>query len=39
MATADISKEALYDPRVVQNAAAYAVQKGALSNTNAPLNE
>lgn len=36
MATADISKEALYDPRIIQNPARYAVSKGGLSYTNAP---
>jgi len=38
MATADIAKEAIFDPRVVQHSARYAVQKGALSLTNAPFN-
>ena len=39
MATADIIKEAVYDNRVVQPfPTAYAVQKGALSNTSAPFN-
>jgi hypothetical protein len=38
MATADISKQAVFDARIVQNAPRYAVQKGGLSLTNAPYN-
>lgn len=36
MATADISKEAVFDGRIVQLPARYAVDKGALSLTNSP---
>ena len=35
MATPDIAKESLYDPRVFQNPARYAVAKGGASITNA----
>ena len=35
MATPDISKESLYDPRIVQNPARYACAKGGVSITNA----
>jgi hypothetical protein len=38
MATADISKEACFDPRIMQNPARYAVDKGGLSYTNSPFN-
>ncbi len=38
MATADISKEAVFDQRIVQSPARYAVEKGGLSLTNAPFN-
>lgn len=38
MATADISKEAVFDARIVQLPARYAVGKGALSLTNSPYN-
>lgn len=38
MATADISKQAVFDERIVQNPARYAVEKGALSLTNSPYN-
>lgn len=38
MATADISKEAVFDPRIMQNPARYAVDKGGLSYTNSPFN-
>lgn len=38
MSTADIQKEALFDPRVVQNPARYAVQKGGVSIATAPFN-
>ena len=38
MATADISKMAVFDQRIVQNPPRYAVDKGALSLTNAPFN-
>lgn len=38
MATADISKMAVFDQRIVQNPPRYAVDKGALSLTNAPYN-
>jgi hypothetical protein len=38
MATADISKEAVFDARIVQNPPRYAVEKGGLSVTNAPYN-
>lgn len=38
MATADIAKQAVFDGRIVQNPARYAVDKGALSLTNAPFN-
>jgi hypothetical protein len=36
MATADISKQAVFDQRIVQHPARFAVDKGALSLTNAP---
>lgn len=36
MATADISKEAVFDGRIVQLPARYAVNKSALSLTNSP---
>jgi hypothetical protein len=36
MATADISKEAVFDSRIVQLPARYAVNKSALSLTNSP---
>lgn len=35
MATPDIAKESLYDPRIVQNPARYACAKGGVSITNA----
>jgi len=38
MATADISKQAVFDQRIIQNPARFAVDKGALSLTNAPYN-
>jgi hypothetical protein len=38
MATADISKMAVFDQRIVQNPPRYAVDKGSLSLTNAPYN-
>jgi len=38
MATADILKQAVFDGRIVQPQARYAVDKGALSLTNAPFN-
>lgn len=38
MATADVSKMAVIDPRIQQNPARYAVEKGALSLTNSPYN-
>jgi hypothetical protein len=38
MATADISKMAIFDQRIVQNPPAYGVDKGSLSLTNAPYN-
>ena len=38
MATADIAKQAVFDPRIVQSGARYAVDKGALSLTNSPYN-
>ena len=38
MATADISKESVFDARIVQHAPAYAVNKGALSLTAVPFN-
>jgi hypothetical protein len=38
MATADIAKQAVFDGRIVQHPARYAVDKGALSLTNAPFN-
>ena len=36
MATADIAKMAVFDARIVQEPAAYAVDKGGLSLTNSP---
>jgi len=36
--SADIEKLAVFDSRIVQNRPKYAVQKGALSLTNAPFN-
>jgi len=36
MATADISKQSVFDARIVQHPARFAVDKGALSLTNAP---
>jgi hypothetical protein len=38
MATSDIMKQAVFDARVVQLPARYAVEKGGLSITNAPYN-
>lgn len=38
MATSDIMKQAVFDQRIVQLPARYAVDKGALSLTNAPYN-
>jgi hypothetical protein len=38
MATSDIAKLAVFDGRIVQHSAKYAVDKGALSLTNAPFN-
>lgn len=38
MATQDIMKQAVFDQRIVQLPARYAVDKGALSVTNAPYN-
>jgi hypothetical protein len=38
MATSDIAKQAVFDARIVQHPARYAVDKGALSLTNAPYN-
>lgn len=38
MATTDIAKLAVFDQRIVQQGAKYAVDKGALSLTNAPYN-
>lgn len=35
MATPDVSKESIYDPRIVQTPARYAVAKGGVSVTNA----
>jgi len=35
MATPDIAKESLYDPRILQNPSRYAVAKGGASITNA----
>jgi hypothetical protein len=37
MATTDIAKLAVFDQRIVQSGAKYAVDKGALSLTNAPF--
>ena len=37
MSTADIVKEAVFDPRIKQEVPRYAVDKGALSVTNAPF--
>ena len=37
MATADISKESVFDGRIVQSAPAFAVNKGALSLTAVPF--
>ena len=36
--SADIQKEAVFDDRIVQTRPRYAVEKGALSVTNAPFN-
>lgn len=36
--SADIEKMAVFDPRIVQQRPKYAVEKGALSVTNAPFN-
>lgn len=36
MATADISKQSVFDQRIVQHPARFAVDKGSLSLTNAP---
>ena len=36
--SADIQKEAVFDDRIVQQRPRYAVEKGALSVTNAPFN-
>ena len=36
--SADIQKEAVFDDRIVQSRPRYAVEKGALSLTNAPFN-
>ena len=36
--SADISKMAVIDPRIIQKRPGYAVEKGALSLTNAPFN-
>ena len=38
MATSDIEKLAVYDSRIVQNPAKFAVEKGGLSYTNSPFN-
>ena len=38
MATADIVKQSVFDTRIQQNPARYAVEKGALSLTNSPFN-
>lgn len=38
MATSDIMKQAVFDQRIVQLPARYAVDKGALSVTNSPYN-
>lgn len=38
MATSDIMKQAVFDQRIVQLPARYAVDKGALSLTNSPYN-
>lgn len=38
MATSDILKQAVFDQRIVQLPARYAVDKGALSITNSPYN-
>ena len=35
MATPDVSKESIYDPRILQQSARYAVAKGGVSVTNA----
>lgn len=37
MATSDIEKLSVYDARIVQNPAKFAVEKGGLSVTNAPF--
>lgn len=36
-ATSDILKQAVFDARIVQQESRYAVEKGALSVTNAPF--
>ena len=36
--SADIQKEAVFDDRIIQSPPRYAVEKGALSLTNAPFN-
>jgi hypothetical protein len=38
MATADIIKQSVFDARIQQNPARYAVDKGALSLTSSPYN-
>lgn len=38
MATSDIDKLSVYDARIVQNPAKFAVEKGGLSLTNSPFN-
>jgi hypothetical protein len=37
MATSDISKQSVFDPRIIQQSPAFAVNKGALSLTNVPF--
>ena len=37
MATSDIAKMSVFDPRIIQKAPAFAVNKGALSLTNVPF--
>jgi len=37
MATSDIAKMSVFDPRIIQQAPAFAVNKGALSLTNVPF--
>lgn len=36
--SSDIEKLSVYDPRIIQKRPAYAVDKGALSVSNAPFN-